>query len=82
MQYGCKQFAYDLPEVTGPTGSLNYENQLTHDMNVTASGSSSLIPDQSQAGPSQIQVAANEEMTAEVQHIDSVVSRWCYTTER
>ena len=67
MQYGYKQFIDDLPEV--PAGSPNYEDQLRHDMKVTASSSSSSFPDQSQAGPSQVQVAA-----VEVPTNDSVVS--------
>ena len=72
MQYGYKQFNDDLPEV--PAGSLNHEDQLTHDMKVTASDSSLSIPDQSQAAPSHVQVAANVEMAVEVPHNDSVVS--------
>ena len=60
MQYRYKQFADDLPEV--PNECFSNEDQLSHEMNVTATGNSSSIPDQSQACSPQVQKVSNVEM--------------------
>ena len=60
MQYRHKHFADDLPEV--PNESFSNADLLTLEMNVTATGNSSSIPDPSQAGSPQVQTLRNVEM--------------------